>query len=197
MTSKEFVLWLKGFSEGVHEYNITPKQWDILKDKLAEVSDETPIGIPIGIGGFGVSNTAPSNGTIHPTYPYRPYEIYCGSGSSGTTITTTPGGGSITYATPQFVTSTATGYPSGSTMSYTTSTWKPEHGPNSPTIQNINESLKQSENDFFGAIDDGGWTPELETQFWSEQPPEPFATPEELAKYNIDSEGFENPLKER
>ena len=199
MTSKEFVLWLKGFSEGVHEYNINPKQWDILKDKLAEVSDETPIGIPIGIGGVGVPNTAPIQTLpfIQPTYPYRPYEIYCGSGSSGTTITTTPGGGSITYATPQFVTSTATGYPSGSTMSYTTSTWKPEHGPNSPTIQNINESLKQSENDFFGAIDDGGWTEELEEQYWREQPPYPFATPEELAKYNIDSEGFENPLKER
>jgi hypothetical protein len=76
-------------------------------------------------------------------------------------------------------------------MSYTNSTWKPEHGPNSPTIQNINQSLGESleelENDFFGAIDDGGWTPELEQQFWSEQPPEPFATPEELAKYNTDT----------
>ena len=116
MTSKEFVLWLKGFTEGVHEYTPTPKQWDILKDKLAEVKDETPIGFP-----FGVPNTAPIQTLpfIQPTYPYRPYEIYCGSGSSETTITTTPGGGSITYATPQFVTSTAYGYPSGSTMSYT------------------------------------------------------------------------------
>ena len=40
MTSKEFIIWLKGFSEGVHEFNITPKQWDILKEKLAEVNDE-------------------------------------------------------------------------------------------------------------------------------------------------------------
>ena len=120
MTSKEFVLWLKGFTEGVHEFNITPKQWDLLKDKLAEVKDETPIGI----GGFGVPNTTtPMTNpliTPSPTYPYRPYEIYCGSGSSGTTITTTPGGGSITYATPQFVTSTTNGYPSGSNWSYTT-----------------------------------------------------------------------------
>jgi hypothetical protein len=118
MTSKEFVLWLKGFTEGVHEFNITPKQWDILKDKLEQVKDEEPIGFP-----FGVPNTAPMVNpliTPSPTYPYRPYEIYCGSGSSGTTITTTPGGGSITYATPQFVTSTAYGYPSGSTISYTT-----------------------------------------------------------------------------
>jgi hypothetical protein len=40
MTSKEFVLWLRGFTQGVHEYNISPKQWDVLKDKLAEVNDE-------------------------------------------------------------------------------------------------------------------------------------------------------------
>jgi hypothetical protein len=123
MTSKEFVLWLKGFTEGVHEFNITPKQWDLLKDKLAEVKDEEPIGFP-----FGVPNTAPIQTLpfIQPYNPHNPYTINCGSGSSGTTITTTPGGGSITYATPQFVTLTTTGtaygYPSGSTMSYTNAT---------------------------------------------------------------------------
>jgi hypothetical protein len=37
MTSNEFVIWLKGFTEGVHEFNVTPKQWDYLKEKLAEV----------------------------------------------------------------------------------------------------------------------------------------------------------------
>ncbi len=31
MTSKEFVIWLKGFTDGVHEFNITPKQWDTLR----------------------------------------------------------------------------------------------------------------------------------------------------------------------
>ena len=45
MTSKEFVLWLKGFTEGVHEFNITPKQWDTLKEQLAHVDDNT---IPMG-----------------------------------------------------------------------------------------------------------------------------------------------------
>ena len=40
MTSQEFVIWLKGFTEGVHEFNVSPKQWDILKEKLAEVKDE-------------------------------------------------------------------------------------------------------------------------------------------------------------
>ncbi len=122
MNSKEFVLWLKGFTEGVHEFNITPKQWDLLKDKLAEVKDETPIGFP-----FGVPNTTPMTNPLiqpQPYNPYRPYEIYCGD-TNGTTstpsmaVTTTPGQSSITYATPQFVTSTAYGYPSGSTINYT------------------------------------------------------------------------------
>ena len=121
MTSKEFVLWLKGFTDGVHEYNISPKQWDILKDKLAEVEDEEPIGFP-----FGVPNTAPIQTLpfIQPYNPYNPYQINCGSGSSGT-ITTTPNvGGSITIANPPFgfgSTSTTYAYPSGSAWHYTNS----------------------------------------------------------------------------
>lgn len=43
MTSKEFVIWLKGFTEGVHDFNITPKQWDLLKEELAKVNDEPSI----------------------------------------------------------------------------------------------------------------------------------------------------------
>jgi hypothetical protein len=120
MNSKEFILWLKGFTEGVHEFNITPKQWDLLKEKLAEVKDEPTYSIP-----FGVPNTAPIQTLpfIQPYNPHNPYTINCGSGSFGTTITTTPGVGSITIANPPFgfgSTSTAYGYPSGSTISYTT-----------------------------------------------------------------------------
>ena len=120
MTSKEFVLWLKGFTEGVHEFNITPKQWDLLKDKLAEIQDEPTYSIP-----FGVPNTAPIQTLpfIQPYNPHNPYTINCGDTGTGTTqavVTTTPGGGSITYATPPFTTtSTAYGYPSGSSVSYT------------------------------------------------------------------------------
>ena len=127
MTSKEFVLWLKGFTDGVHEFNITPKQWDTLKDKLAEVSDE-PIGFP-----FGTPNTQPFPTWQHPHYidPYNPYKITCGSGSSGT-ITTTPNvGGSITIANPPFgfgSTSTTYGYPSGSAWHYTNSGKENETG---------------------------------------------------------------------
>ncbi len=126
MTSKEFVLWLKGFSEGVHEFNITPKQWDILKDKLAEVKDDDKIS-PFP---FGVPNTAPivTLPYITPgpsTDPYNPYKITCSSGSFGT-ITTTPGKGYITTYNPiqfgsgsMYSTSTTYGYPSGSAWHYT------------------------------------------------------------------------------
>ena len=121
MTSKEYVIWLKGFVEACHEYAPTPKQWDALKDKLAEVKDDnTSSPFP-----FGVPNTAPIQTLPHitpsPTYPNRPYEIYCGD-TNGTTITTTPGVSSITIANPPFgfgVTSTAYGYPSGSSINYT------------------------------------------------------------------------------
>lgn len=132
MTSKEFVLWLKGFTEGVHEFNITPKQWDLLKDKLAQVSDD-PIGFP-----FGVPNTAPNTHPF-PTWqqphidPYNPYKVICQQpDTNGTTITTTPNiGGSITIANPPFgfgVTSTAYGYPSGSAWHYTNGGKEKEKG---------------------------------------------------------------------
>ena len=124
MTSKEFVLWLKGFTEGVHEFNITPKQWDLLKDKLAEVKDDSTLpSFP-----FGVPNTQtfPKWQEPHKVNPFYvgdvPLTNPLGSSGTGTTqaiVTTTPGQSSITYATPQFVTSTAYGYPSGSTISYT------------------------------------------------------------------------------
>jgi hypothetical protein len=114
MTSQEFVIWLKGFTEGVHEYNITPKQWDLLKEKLGQViGDDNKFiersysGTPIGtvIGGWGTPN--------------------------GTTITTTPGTGYITIANPSIAsfgtsgsynpsTSTqANWYPTGSNVTYT------------------------------------------------------------------------------
>jgi hypothetical protein len=132
MTSKEFVIWLKGFTDGVHEFNVTPKQWDYLKEKLAEVSDEPTIGTPIGVGGWGIPNGSPHI-TPPPTDPYNPYKITCtpGTTSPGFQVTTTPGTtGFITIANPNIVSfssgsynpsSTTYGYPSGSAWSYTTS----------------------------------------------------------------------------
>ena len=108
MTSKEFILWLKGFTEGVHEFNITPKQWDTLKEQLAHVDD----------------NTIPMGGVIvdHNTFRVNDQGFYQNpNGTGGSVFTTTPGTtGHITIANPQFTTSTAYGYPSGSAWSYTT-----------------------------------------------------------------------------
>jgi hypothetical protein len=120
MTSKEFVLWLKGFTEGVHEYNVTPKQWDILKEKLAEVKDEPTPSIP-----FAVPNTAPivTLPYITPgpsTDPYNPYKIHCGT-TSGILTVATGSGGTITY-NPS---STTQWNPSGSNWSYTNNTYRP------------------------------------------------------------------------
>ena len=141
MTSKEFVLWLQGFTQGVHEYNITPKQWDALKDTLAKVNDEPTLTFPIN-----TPNTAPNTQSF-PTWqephlvnvpnksisPNNPFTVNGNPVSFGTTtigtITTTPGGGSITYATPQFRTfttsGTASGYPSGSVWNYTLTQTEP------------------------------------------------------------------------
>ena len=119
MTSKEFVLWLKGFTEGVHEFAITPKQWDYLKEKLAEVDDNT---IPMG----GVIVDHNTFKTVYPNWTgINPYGTRGPETPTGTTITTTPGVGSITIVNPAFgfgTTSTAYGYPSGSAWSYTNST---------------------------------------------------------------------------
>lgn len=120
MNSTEFVIWLKGFTEGVHEFNVTPKQWDLLKEKLAQVSDK---GTPVGVGGQGIPNM-----WQHPHYvdPLNPYKVTCKGPETptGTTITTTPNtAGYITVANPYVAsfggTSTATSYPTGSTVSWT------------------------------------------------------------------------------
>lgn len=126
MTSKEYVIWLKGFVEACHEYAPTPKQWDALTDKLKEVKDES-IGFPIGIPNF---TPAPMPLPHYPNPLDNPYKITYSSGSFGTTITTTPGVSSITIANPPFgfgSTSTAYGYPSGSAWSYTNSTYRPPY----------------------------------------------------------------------
>ena len=96
MTSKEFVIWLKGFTEGVHDFNITPKQWDYLKEKLAEVSDE-----PIRTSGY-----------ISPVDQQMP-SFTITSGSSGTAVSYIFPGTATTFTTS-----------TGSAWSYTATTDK-------------------------------------------------------------------------
>ena len=58
MTNNELILWLKGFTEGVHEYSVTPKQWDLLKERLSEVDDENRTQKVWGGETTGSSSTA-------------------------------------------------------------------------------------------------------------------------------------------
>jgi hypothetical protein len=106
MTSKEFVIWLKGFTKGVHEFNITPKQWDNLKEELAKVSDEPYIGT--AVGGWGVPNgTSASPNGILTTTPgttghitiANPYIASFGSGSYNPSSITFTTGSNVTYTT--------------------------------------------------------------------------------------------------
>jgi len=41
MNEKEFVKWFKGFVEGAHHFNISPAQWDLIKDKLSSVQKKS------------------------------------------------------------------------------------------------------------------------------------------------------------
>lgn len=124
MTSKEFVLWLKGFTDALPpDGPTTLKQWTTLKDKLAEVNDE-PTGVPIGEGGFGVPNTQPFPRWKESHTYYSNVEIPCINPngtvpSPGFVVTTTPGSSIGTISTPNGTTSTTFGYPSGSAWSYT------------------------------------------------------------------------------
>lgn len=113
MRSKEFVLWLKGFTDALPpDVPATLKQWTTLKDKLAEVNDGQPIGVPIG-GEFAVPNTQP-----FPKWQ-EPHNIFVPCYTPGTTITTTPGSSIGIISTPNGTTSTTFGYPSGSAWSFT------------------------------------------------------------------------------
>jgi len=96
MTSQEYTQWLKGFLDAVDNYAITKKQFDSIREKLKEVDDTA--GTPIG-NGWGIPNWG---GTI--TYPSTtPYSIpLTGTITTGGTLTTS-------------------NYPSGSTLTYTTS----------------------------------------------------------------------------
>ena len=147
MTSSEFIQWLKGFTEGVHEYAITPKQWDLLKERLAEVSDQPkttyPFGTPNRTAPYNPAITTVPNGTDK--YPWGGQVVWAGtpidclrtstsgyiapvgqevpsftvtSGSSSTAVFPYPG------ATVTYTVSTGSGliytYPNGTAATYTT-----------------------------------------------------------------------------
>ena len=115
MTNNEFILWLKGFTEGVHEYSVTPKQWDLLKERLSEVDDENRTQKVWG---------GETTGFIQPVHTtlLTPASLTITSGSRGTvhnvpTVTTSSGYISASYNGHP----TTTTMPLGTTITYTTS----------------------------------------------------------------------------
>ena len=112
MNSQEFVIWLKGFTEGVHDFNVTPKQWDLLKEKLAEVNDTIPMG--------GILSDHNTFRTVYPNYTgINPNGTTLGP-NTGTRVTTTPGTtGTITIANPYIAYFGSSSY-NPSSITYTT-----------------------------------------------------------------------------
>jgi hypothetical protein len=53
MTSKEFVIWMKGIIAASSNYNIIPATWDTIKETIETVDD----GIPISETKHQVFNT--------------------------------------------------------------------------------------------------------------------------------------------
>ena len=47
-------------------------------------------------------------------------------------------------------------------------------------MMRVEERMNKLEHDRFRDKQDALWTEDLEKQYWAEQPPYPFATPEEL-----------------
>jgi len=143
MNSKEFVIWLKGFTEGVHDFNIIPKQWDYLKQKLAEVSDDKFVETPgmfqvppqppypgTSIGPYG---TGTPNHDLVARHPWGGLKVWGGTSMpipSDPNITGSASISSVWTSNPNNITYTITSgsscgvgstytYPNGTTVSYT------------------------------------------------------------------------------
>jgi len=126
MTSQNFIEWLRGFTEGVHEYNITPKQWDLLKERLDQVSDEPKTVYPFGVPNetdYDLVNRDPwgspmrwgstsGTGEMSLSGSVSTVSVWTTDNPNGITYTVTSGSaysGPVTYT-----------YPNGTTVSYTT-----------------------------------------------------------------------------
>ena len=48
MNEKQFIDWLRGFTSGVHHYNITPAKWDYLKEVLETVGKDSIVNYSTG-----------------------------------------------------------------------------------------------------------------------------------------------------
>ena len=91
MTSRDFVIWMKGFMEACNDFTATPKQWDRIKEVLYEVDDnelELDYEEESPIPGYLSGTSLPLSGSISAAQSY-PSTITFSSGSSNMHITAT------------------------------------------------------------------------------------------------------------
>lgn len=67
MTSKDFVVWLKGFVAGSSNYNLTPKGWDEIREKLDSVTDTNQVSLTFGTTSTSTATTLPSEASVNYT----------------------------------------------------------------------------------------------------------------------------------
>ena len=103
MTSKEFVIWLKGFTEACNDFTATPKQWDRIKEVLDEVEDFNDPGLDEEIDDWYPDSSIPfrSSGTFPNYIPSN--GIVFSSGSGNTSVTNLPNLTNITYTNKQLL----------------------------------------------------------------------------------------------
>ena len=96
MTSRDFVIWLKGFTEACNDYTATPKQWDRIKEVLEDVEDydDNP-GIDVEIDdyrptwmpSYNPNLTLPPTGTISVSGSGSPiFSMLHGTGTTSHTV---------------------------------------------------------------------------------------------------------------
>jgi hypothetical protein len=65
MTAQEFVTWLKGFVAGSNNYNLTPKGWEEVREKLSSVNKSTRVSF--GTTSNSTATTLPSEASVNYT----------------------------------------------------------------------------------------------------------------------------------
>ena len=99
MTSSEFIIWLKGFTEACNDFTPTPKQWDRIKEVLNKVQDynDNP-GIDVEIDDW---SNKPGTDLFPPggTSPHWLRSGTTGTGFSNSTVTNLPNNTNVTYTT--------------------------------------------------------------------------------------------------
>jgi hypothetical protein len=84
MTLAEFKAWFEGFSENITDYGLTQDQWEKVKAKVAETTDELPITVKYGWKGdypyFQYPDARSVFSTAHDPMPPSPTAADPGAG---------------------------------------------------------------------------------------------------------------------